>query len=88
MSKYNWRNMKWNKMGVSEKAWVIIIYLLLAVLLVFIYLDGTNIVDIPDWAILMWAVIAVYAAYKNVVGNNLFNDEELDNESNPDDDDE
>lgn len=88
MSKSDWRNMKWNKMGVSEKVWFIIICFLLVILLVFIYLDGTNIVDIPDWAILTWAVIAVYSAYKNVVGNNLFNDEELDDESNPDDDDE
>lgn len=88
MAKRDWRNMKWGRMGISEKAWFIVICILLAVLLIFIYLDGTNTVDIPDWAILTWVVIALYSAYKNVVGNDLFNDDDLADDSDPDEDDE
>lgn len=86
MSKNNWRNMQWSNMGFSERTWFIIMCLLLVVLFVFIYLDGTNTVDIPDWVGLLWMAAALFAAYKNVAGNNLFNEDEFDEDSDPEDD--
>ncbi|MGN0779676.1 MAG: hypothetical protein ACI4MJ_11040 [Aristaeellaceae bacterium] len=80
MSNKNWRNMQWGTMGFPEKAWFVILCFLLAILIAFICLDGTNTVDIPDWAILLWVVAAGYAAYQNVVGNHLFCDDDADDD--------
>ena len=61
---YHVRNLYWKTMKNNERFWLIASLVMLALLVVAIILDGTNTLDIPSWAIVMWVPVALYAVYK------------------------
>lgn len=58
---YHVRNLYWKTMKNNERFWLIASIVMLALLVAAIILDGTNTLDIPSWAIIMWVPIALYA---------------------------
>lgn len=61
---YHVRNLYWKTMKNNERFWLIASLVMLALLVAAIILDGTNTLDIPSWAIVMWVPVALYAVYK------------------------
>lgn len=61
---YHVRNIYWRTMKTSDRFWFVTTLVMLALLVVAIVLDGTNTVNIPSWAIVMWVPCALYAVYK------------------------
>lgn len=74
MNHKNWRNMHWRDMSKRKRIWFVLMCFLLCILLIAIILDCTNIMNIPDWAALIWVVAAGYTAFKNINGNDLWSD--------------
>ena len=61
---YHVRNLYWKTMKNNERFWLIASLVMLALLVAAIILDGTNTLDIPSWAIVMWVPVALYVVYK------------------------
>ena len=61
---YHVRNLYWKTMKNNERFWLITSLVMLALLVAAIIRDGTNTLDIPSWAIVMWVPVALYAVYK------------------------
>lgn len=64
---YHVRNIYWKTMKTSDRFWFVVTLVMLALLVVAIVLDGTNTVNIPSWAIVMWVPCALYSAYNSAL---------------------
>lgn len=77
----DWRNLKWSRMETHQKMWFLFMLLLLLLLFIAIGVDSCGIMDIPNWAMLVWAVVSIYTVGKNITNLNLFNDVDSDDDS-------
>lgn len=59
--KKNWRQMKWKDFSGTQKAWFIIMCLVLAAILVAAGLSTSETAEIPDWIALCLVIAGVWA---------------------------